>query len=332
MKDNSLPKTFWWLNATQFGGAMNDNVFKLLMVYALIAWKGDSESASILASVGLVFAIPFLLIVPIAGNFADRYSKRELIVKLKGTEFLVMSFGATALFMQSGLMLYITMFLMSAQSAFFGPSKYGLIPEQVPTEKLSKANGSIQLFTFLAIISGTVLAPELSLLVNGKFGLASTVCLIISAGGFLAAINIEPSPAHPNRKLSLSGFGTVFKTLADVRQRRFPHTFNTRAICFLSRRGVRSAQRHRLWRTASRDETRGSDAFIPADRNRHRCRLNHSRLAQWQIDRMGHRSHRLDADEPFALCSGNDRARQRPVLRHQHVHSRIRRGAFHCPA
>ncbi len=221
MKDNSLPKTFWWLNATQFGGAMNDNVFKLLMVYALIAWKGDSESASILASVGLVFAIPFLLIVPIAGNFADRYSKRELIVTLKGTEFLVMSFGATALFMQSGLMLYITMFLMSAQSAFFGPSKYGLIPEQVPTEKLSKANGSIQLFTFLAIISGTVLAPELSLLVDGKFGLASTVCLIISAGGFLAAINIEPSPAHPNRKLSLNGFGTVFKTLAEVRKDGF---------------------------------------------------------------------------------------------------------------
>ncbi|QXD30841.1 MFS transporter [Candidatus Pelagisphaera phototrophica] len=217
----SLPKTFWWLNVTQFGGAMNDNVFKLLMVYALIAWKGDSESASILASVGLVFAIPFLLIVPIAGNFADRYSKRELIVKLKGTEFFVMTFGATALFIQSGLMLYITMFLMSAQSAFFGPSKYGLIPEQVPTEKLSKANGSIQLFTYLAIISGTVLAPELSLLVDGKFGLASTVCLIISAGGFLAAINIEPSPAHPNRKLSLNGFGTVFKTLADVRNDGF---------------------------------------------------------------------------------------------------------------
>ena len=83
MNNKSLPKTFWWLNATQFGGAMNDNVFKLLMIYALIAWKGDSASANILASVGLVFAVPFLLIVPIAGNFADRFSKREMIVKLK---------------------------------------------------------------------------------------------------------------------------------------------------------------------------------------------------------------------------------------------------------
>lgn len=221
MKDNSLPKTFWWLNATQFGGAMNDNVFKLLMVYALIAWKGDSASANILASVAFVFAIPFIIIVPIAGNFADRYSKREMIVKLKATEFLVMAFGVTALFLRSGAMLYVTMFLMSAQSAFFGPSKYGLIPEQVPTEKLSKANGSIQLFTFLAIISGTVLAPELSLLADGKYGLAATVCLLIAAVGFLAALNIAPSPAHPNRKLSLNGFGSVFKTLRDIRKDGF---------------------------------------------------------------------------------------------------------------
>ena len=221
MKNKSLPKTFWWLNATQFGGAMNDNVFKLLMIYALITWKGESSSASILASVGLVFALPFLLIVPIAGNFADRFSKRDMIVKLKAAEFLVMAFGVAALFLQSGLMLYATMFLMAAQSAFFGPSKYGLIPEQVPIEKLSKANGSIQLFTFLAIITGTVLAPELSLLADSRFGLASTVCLLIAAIGFAAALKIEPSPAHPNRKLSLNGFGSVYKTLLEIRKDGF---------------------------------------------------------------------------------------------------------------
>jgi acyl-[acyl-carrier-protein]-phospholipid O-acyltransferase/long-chain-fatty-acid--[acyl-carrier-protein] ligase len=221
MKSNSLPKSFWWLNATQFGGAMNDNVFKLLMIYALIAWKGDSASANILASVGLVFAVPFLLIVPIAGNFADRFSKREMIVKLKAAEFGVMAFGVTALLLQSGPMLYCTMFLMSAQSAFFGPSKYGIIPEQVPIEKLSKANGSIQLFTFLAIISGTVLAPELSLWADGRFGVAATVCLAISALGFAASLKIGPSPAHPDRELSLNGFGSVFKTLLEMRKDGF---------------------------------------------------------------------------------------------------------------
>ncbi|MCH6255898.1 acyl-[ACP]--phospholipid O-acyltransferase [Puniceicoccaceae bacterium K14] len=221
MKSNSLPKTFWWLNATQFGGAMNDNVFKLLIVYALIAWNGDSESANILATVGLVFALPFLIIVPIAGNFADKFSKRNMIVKLKITEILVMCFGIVALHLQNNTLLYATIFLMSSQSAFFGPCKGGIIPEQVGVESLSKANGSIQLFTFVAIICGTVVAPELSLLVDGNFSLAASVCLVIAAAGLFASLNIAPSPSHPERNLSLNGFGTVFKTFLEIRKDGF---------------------------------------------------------------------------------------------------------------
>lgn len=212
----ALPKTFWWHNLTQFGGAMNDNIFKLIMVYALIAWNGEDSSAGILASVGLVFALPFLLIVPIAGNFADKFSKRRLIVILKMVEVAVMSFGIFALSLKSAPMLYVTMFLMSAQSAFFGPCKYGILPEQVGAEKLSKANGALQLFTFLAIICGTVIAPELSLWSDGNFSLAASICIVIALGGLLAATQIAPTPAHPERKLSFNGFGSVFRTSIDI--------------------------------------------------------------------------------------------------------------------
>jgi acyl-[acyl-carrier-protein]-phospholipid O-acyltransferase/long-chain-fatty-acid--[acyl-carrier-protein] ligase len=218
---SALPKTFWWHNLTQFGGAMNDNIFKLLMAYALISWKGEASSAGILASVGLVFALPFLLIVPIAGNFADKFSKRRLIVILKLAELLVMGFGVFALSLQSPAMLYVTMFLMSAQSAFFGPCKYGILPEQVDSEQLSKANGALQLFTFLAIICGTVLAPELSLLTEGNFSLSASVCIVIAVLGLLASWQIAPTPAHPDRRLSLNGFGSVFRTSLEIRKDGF---------------------------------------------------------------------------------------------------------------
>ena len=227
MRTHPLPKTFWWHNITQFGGAMNDNVFKLIMTYALLAWNAEAieagtiKTSSILASVGLVFALPFLLIVPIAGNFADKFSKQKMIVWLKALEFMVMSFGITALNLQNTTMLYATMFLMSAQSAFFGPCKLGIIPEQVEAEKLSRANGLLQLFTFLAIISGTVLAPKLSLFANRNFGLAASACLLIAGIGFAASRQIEPTPAHPERKLSLNGFGSVFKTFMDIRKDGF---------------------------------------------------------------------------------------------------------------
>lgn len=174
-----------------------------------------------LPSLGVVFALPFLLIVPIAGNFADRYSKRRLIVILKVVELLVMGFGVFALSMKSAPLLYITMFLMWSQSAFFSPCKTGILPEQVGAEKLSKANGALQLFTFLAIICGTVLAPELSLWSGQNFCLAASVCILIAAFGLFAAKHIEPTPAHAERTLSLNGFGSVFRTSLEIRKDSF---------------------------------------------------------------------------------------------------------------
>ncbi|WP_269522943.1 acyl-[ACP]--phospholipid O-acyltransferase [Coraliomargarita parva] len=216
-----LPQTFWWHNIAQFGGAMNDNLFKLLMIYALVAWNGVDASPKILATVGLVFAIPFILIVPIAGNFADKFSKRSMIVILKAAEIGIMGVGVVALNKESAFLLYLTMFLMSAQSAFIGPCKYGIIPEQVGHERLSKANGMLQLFTFVAIIAGTVLAPELSLILNQQFALAALSCLVIAGLGFAASLKMQSTPAHPDRHLSLNGFGSVFRTFKIIRKDGF---------------------------------------------------------------------------------------------------------------
>ncbi|MEO0509152.1 MAG: acyl-[ACP]--phospholipid O-acyltransferase [Verrucomicrobiota bacterium] len=216
-QNQSLPRTFWWHNITAFCGAMNDNLFKLLMVYALITWHGETVSGTILASVGLVFALPYLLIVPIAGSFADKFSKRKIIVGLKAAEIGIMGFGVLALALHSSVLLYITMFLMSSQSAFFGPCKYGLIPEQVGTERLSRANGSIQLFTFLAIIMGTILAPELSNLLNGKYALAASASLLIAAIGFACSLQIETSPSYPHRKISFNGFGNLKQSFRQIK-------------------------------------------------------------------------------------------------------------------
>lgn len=220
-QSDRLPRTFWWHNLTQFGGAMNDNIFKLLMLYALFAWQPEVPAASILATVGLTFALPFLLIVPIAGSFADKFSKQRMIVTLKSAEVLIMAFGIYALHSQHSVLLYLTMFLMSAQSAFFGPCKYGIIPEQVGKARLSKANGAIQLFTFLAIICGTVLAPELSLRTNEHFSLAACVCLFIAAFGLATSLQIKPSPAHPSRELSFNGFRNLWRTLQHIRSDGF---------------------------------------------------------------------------------------------------------------
>jgi acyl-[acyl-carrier-protein]-phospholipid O-acyltransferase / long-chain-fatty-acid--[acyl-carrier-protein] ligase len=50
----------------------------------------------------------------------------------------------------------VALFFVCVQGAIFGPSKYGLLPELLPTTKLSWGNDVIELWTLLAAIGGTL--------------------------------------------------------------------------------------------------------------------------------------------------------------------------------
>ncbi len=94
MKFMSLGASFRWLNITQFLGALNDNVFKLLMINFLIAASAAGPTAGgIAGTASLLFALPFLLFTPAAGALADRYSKRDIVVATKVLEIVVMAAG-----------------------------------------------------------------------------------------------------------------------------------------------------------------------------------------------------------------------------------------------
>ena len=59
--------SFTYLNITQFLGALNDNIYKLLIVYFFIQLEGMEHSHEILASTGATFVIPFLLFSAVSG-------------------------------------------------------------------------------------------------------------------------------------------------------------------------------------------------------------------------------------------------------------------------
>ena len=56
-----LDHAFAWLNTTQFLGALNDNIFKLLVILFLIGVQDPASAANISALANAVFVIPFLL-------------------------------------------------------------------------------------------------------------------------------------------------------------------------------------------------------------------------------------------------------------------------------
>ena len=115
-----------FLNVTQFLGALNDNVFKYLIVFLLINLLGVAASTDILFWVGVIYVLPFLLFSSNAGILADRFSKQRLIIALKLLEVLIMVCGIIAFAYQSSLGLYILLFLLSLQSALFSPPNTAL--------------------------------------------------------------------------------------------------------------------------------------------------------------------------------------------------------------
>lgn len=115
------------------------------------------NSAALVAMCGGIFILPFFLFSATAGQLADKMSKTTLIRVTKVTEFAVMTLAATGFYFNNFNLLMIVLFLMGTQSAFFGPLKYGIIPQLISRDELVVGNAFIGGGTFLAILIGTIL-------------------------------------------------------------------------------------------------------------------------------------------------------------------------------
>ncbi len=192
--------SFTYLNVTQFLGALNDNIYKLLIVFFFLQLEGVKDGHWVLSLSGAIFVLPFLLFSASSGMLADRFSKRNIIVLTKLLELLVMSGAVLAFYFESRWGAWLTLFLLATQSAIFGPSKYGIIPELVRTEKISQANGLMTSFTFLAIIIGTFFASFLLDVTGRNFLFAAMFCGALSIIGLCTSFCIEYTPPSGSHK------------------------------------------------------------------------------------------------------------------------------------
>ena len=74
---------FLW---TQFLGAFNDNLFKIVVSMLAVHLVASARAGRELSIVSAVFILPFLLFSGYAGQLADIYSKRTVLVVSKSLE------------------------------------------------------------------------------------------------------------------------------------------------------------------------------------------------------------------------------------------------------
>ncbi|MBN8604191.1 MAG: MFS transporter [Planctomycetes bacterium] len=220
-------KSFWGMLLTQFLGAFNDNVYKQLVllmampVTIVVADAAAQGAAPALQQQGtdsqgwatFVFSLPFVIFSGYAGYLSDRFSKTPIIVYSKVAEIAVMVLGLLAFLFYDyfGFVgTWTVLFLMAMQSTFFGPGKYGILPELFHPKALPRANGLMVMTTFLAIIFGVVFAgklfdqlvPEVKPPEEPSFKLlwiGSIVCIGIAVVGTLTSLMVRRlKPAQPD--------------------------------------------------------------------------------------------------------------------------------------
>ena len=204
-------RSFWGMTITQFFGAFNDNLFKQLILLLSIVVLADGTKSDNQGTATFIFSLPFLLVTGFAGYLSDRFPKRPIIILCKVAEIVVMGLGALAFLVygktNSLAFLYVVLFFMGAQSGFFGPAKYGILPEMLRDKDLPRANGLILMTTFIAIIMGTVVAGLILDYFPGKLWVGSSACVIIALVGTLSSLFVRKvPPANPQLQLQASSF------------------------------------------------------------------------------------------------------------------------------
>ena len=229
VKSKLLSRGFLSLIVTQFFGAANDNILKGVLIYMVIdgAWAGRLGSGG-QGIVSICFTLPFILLSGYAGQFADRNSKRYVSVLVKTLEVPIALVAMIGFWTGNLWITMCALIALSCQSAFFGPAKYGMIPELVQSRDLSRANGAINMMTNLAVITGTLAAGKIadvySPLPNPGgatpppvLWLPGAALVVVAAAGLMAVLFLSPlKPGDRTLKHELNPLATYFRSLKEM--------------------------------------------------------------------------------------------------------------------
>jgi acyl-[acyl-carrier-protein]-phospholipid O-acyltransferase/long-chain-fatty-acid--[acyl-carrier-protein] ligase len=152
-------RSFLPLFVTQAISAFNDNAVRngiaILITYDLAVRFGFDAGLFVQAGLAL-FMLPYFLFSAIAGQLADKYDKALLSRWIKVFDLAAMVFGALSLWLENPVMHLIVLFLAGTTAAFFGPIKYGILPQYLRRDELIAGNALIELGTFVTILLGTL--------------------------------------------------------------------------------------------------------------------------------------------------------------------------------
>jgi 1-acyl-sn-glycerol-3-phosphate acyltransferase len=189
--------------ATQALGALNDNLLKNALV--ILATYRAAEFTRIDPNVltqlaGGLYILPFLLFSATAGQLADKYDKSRIMRAVKLVEVGIMVVAGIGFAIHSLPLLLLTLLGMGLHSTFFGPAKYGYLPQILAERELVGGNALLESGTFLAILAGTLIA---GLLAAHAPELVTVAALLLVAGLGVLSSRAIPAVVPPAPELAV---------------------------------------------------------------------------------------------------------------------------------
>ena len=211
-------KSFIGLLLTQLLTAMNDNVFRWLVIGVGKDFVNPEQVRNILTAGIACFVLPYLLLAAPAGFLADRYSKRTVIFGCKVAEILIMGLGTLSIVLGNIWVLFVAVALMGAQSALFSPAKLGSVPELLRSDRISLANALFGLTTVVATVAGMAIGSTLADATGYRgqehWQWSGMTLLSIAIIGTLLSLLIRHVPAaNPTRKFPWNAATQTYRDL-----------------------------------------------------------------------------------------------------------------------
>ena len=150
--------------------------------------------------------IPFLLLLPIAGSVADRYSRKTQLMIAQTLHALVLA--ATALLIFADQIqpwhVYVTAVLVASAQVFQQPSRSAMVSDAVPREYVTNAIGITSMVFNVARTVGPALAGALIVAAGtGGAYAAQALCLLL-ATLWTAQLDAGARREHPVRRESFA--------------------------------------------------------------------------------------------------------------------------------
>ncbi|MBM3519458.1 MAG: acyl-[ACP]--phospholipid O-acyltransferase [Alphaproteobacteria bacterium] len=214
-------RAFLPLFATQAIGAFNDNALRngiAILITFDLAVKGGWDATLFVQAGTALFMLPYFLFSAIAGQLADKHDKAVLARRIKLAELFVMALGALSLWLENPFLQLAVLFGAGALAAFFGPIKYGILPQYLPRQNLIAGNALIEMGTFVTILLGTMFGGFL-VLTDGSRTVLSLSIVALAVVAWLAAWRMPSAPGNSSLVFDWNVPRQTARLLAHARER-----------------------------------------------------------------------------------------------------------------